>query len=658
MLVPMAKVEIIGPKNRFFDVVTLLHEQGKVHIEDLSKKIRAGEIPLDQMRVDRDRDVERERMEDLLIRVRSITKALHLPGKTVDKVAREKEYLSLWKLDSMELADEVTKVIDEVEDRTSTLASSQADMESELQLLARYEPILQKIQPLAKQVVTTGNFDSVALLVERRYKSALEQLKDELDKITKRQCEIVSTDVDEDTTAAIVVFAKAYSDPVHKFLAMENVNQIRLPSEFDGMPFDTAYDEIKRRRTDLPQDLGSVKTELEKMSDQWYLKLATVSDVLTDKIAEITTIPKFGQTEYAFVVTGWTPVADLSELERELQAAFGSDVIITQKEIGEHDFAETPVSLKNAKAIAPFQTLLNAYGTPKYGTLDPTWMLFLFYPLLFGMIVGDIGYGLLMLALVVWLRTKHRDNEAVQLGTAIFGPAATAVVLFGFLYGEFFGDLLTHYLGWIRDITVLGINLPFHRVQLYMPFMLIAIGVGVVQVSFGLILGVVNGLRTKHMKHVWEKGGILGMLVFIALAVVAGLPVVTDGIGGVSKVLQLVFLFGFFVAGYFMLRGGGFMGVVETMETVAHMASYIRIMAVGLAGAIFADAVNQIISETNIVLGIIIALFLHGLNFVIVAFSPTIHAVRLNFLEFFGKFYETGGEQYKPFQKTGEEKRA
>ena len=116
---------------------------------------------------------------------------------------------------------------------------------SESALLARYEPILGKIQPLAKQIVVTGAFDTVALLVERRYKAGLEPLKAELDTLTEHQCEIVSTDVDEDTTAAIVVYAKQYAEPVHKFLAMENVNQIRLPSDFQDMPIDVAYEEIK-----------------------------------------------------------------------------------------------------------------------------------------------------------------------------------------------------------------------------------------------------------------------------------------------------------------------------------------------------------------------------------------------------------------------------
>ncbi len=324
MLVPMARMELIGPKNIFFDVLSLLHEAGTLHIEDLSKKIGAGELPLDQMEVVENQLAEQERMEELLIRLRSIIKALHLPSEAVDEVARQKHYLELWQLDSKELAAEVTKVIDQVEDRTSSLAQAQFSMEAEMGLLARYEPILQKIQPLAKQIVTTGAYDSVALLVERRYKGALEGLKKELDGITSNQCEIVSTDVDEDTTAVIMVFGKKYSEAVHKFLAVENVNQVRLPSDFQDMPFDVAYDQLKQRRQDLPTQLEKVREELASMSNTWYMKLTTVRDVLVDKIDETAAIPKFGQTEYAFVITGWLPVEGVKDFRKLLSDKFGA----------------------------------------------------------------------------------------------------------------------------------------------------------------------------------------------------------------------------------------------------------------------------------------------------------------------------------------------
>ncbi|MDP2181251.1 MAG: V-type ATPase 116kDa subunit family protein [Actinomycetota bacterium] len=653
----MAKVEIIGPKNLFFDVVSLVHEQGKLHIEDLSRKIQSGELPLDRMEVFEKQQGDKERMDDMLIRVRAILKALHRDDFKVDTAAKRAEYDRLYDLDADELAVEISGVIGEVEDRTAALATSHTAIESELSLLARYEPILHKIQPLAKQIVTTGNYESVALLVERRYKAALEQLKEELDKLTKKQCEIVSTDVDEDTTAAIVVFNKNYSEPVHKFLAMENVNQIRLPNEFDGMPFDMAYDTLKERRKELPTDLGEISTELELMSNKWQLKLTTIRDVLIDKVEQISAIPMFGRTEYAFVVTGWMPVAEVGALRRMVTEKWRDDVIIEQTAIREEEYAETPVALKNAKALEPFQFLLGVYGMPRYGTIDPTWMLFVFYPLFFGMIVGDLGYGLVMLGIVVWLRMKFRDNPSIQLATSILGPAATMVLAFGILYAEFFGDLLGHYLGWVENIKVAGIALPFHRTVLVKEFMYIAVAVGVVHVLFGLVLGVVNAVKMKHKKHLYEKGGILTLILAILIAV--GLGMSAGVLGELATWGQLIFAaiaFGGFI---FAIRGGGVMGAIETLEAFTGMASYIRIMAVGLAGAIFADAINKIVASTgNIALAAIIAILLHGLNFIICAFSPAIHALRLNFLEFFGKFYETGKQQYKPFTKTGGEKSA
>ncbi len=660
MLVPMAKIELIGPKNLFFDVVSLLHERGTLHIEDLTRKIQSGELPLDRMEVYAEEQEERERMEDMLIRVRAILKALQSPTAGVESEQRQAEYQRLWALHSKELAAEIASVIAEVEDKTSGLASTRTSVEAELALLGRYEPILQKIQPLARQIVTTGAFESVALLFERRYKAALEQLREELDRITHKQCEIVATDVDEDTTAAIVVFSKTYSDAVHKFLAMENVNQIRLPDDFSEMPFDVAYDAIKDRRKHLPETLGAVREELDQMSAKWYLRLSTIRDVLIDKIDEIAAIPKFGRTEYAFVITGWMPVEDVAGFRKVLASKFKDEVILTQTEIDEHEFAETPVAIKNPKILSPFQSLLGVYGIPKYGTVDPTWMLFIFYPLFFGMIVGDIGYGLIMLAIVLWLRFSKRDNAGVQLATAVLGPAATMVVAFGFLYQEAFGDLLSRYLGFGKYTVNIGpLELPFHRVYMVETFMIIALAVGVVHVGLGLVVGVINGMRTKHIKHVWERGGMLGVLVAVIMFGLTALKIVAETLGPIALVLQavaaLLFVFGFVYA----FRGGSVMGAIESILQFSQIASYIRIMAVGLAGAIFADAVNGIIASMgNIGLGILVGLLLHGLNFVIASFSPTIHALRLNFLEFFGKFYEAGKQQYSPFQKTGGEKGA
>ena len=655
MLVPMAKLELIGPKNRFFDVVNLLHEMGTLHIEDLSKKIGTGELPLDQMDLAQDQVVEKDRLEDLLLRLRSIIQALHLPSAPADELARQKLYLELWQLDAKELASQVTDVIDQVEDRTASLAQAQSSMEAEMALLGRYEPILQKIQPLAKQIVTTGAYDSVALLIERRYKSALEELKRELDQITQSQCEIVSTDVDEDTTAVIVVFARRFSEGVHKFLAMENVNQVRLPSEFNDMPFDVAYEELKARREQLPELLDAVKAELAEMSATWYMKLSTIKDVLVDKIDAITAIPKFGQTEYAFVITGWLPVSGVREFRRAIVENFGTDVIVNQIEIDEHEYDEVPVSMKNPKWAEPASFAMSYLmgGKPKYGTIDPSIIWAISYPLIFGMIVGDIGYGLVMLAIILWLRFKFRDKPAVQIATGLLGPAATGAILFGFFYGEFFGAVFWE-AGWIRTFELFGFTLPYNREHIVEPFMIMALGLGVIQILFGLVLGVVNAVRTKHMKHAFVKGGLAGfilgaVILLIAMALLRSNPVVQI-IGAIMMVVGILAV----------LRWGGIMGFIETLESVSHIASYIRIMAVGLSDAIFATAINQMAANDKIptVVAIVLLLLFHGLHLILAIFTPTIHALRLNFLEFGGKYYEASTSDYDPFHKTGGEKRA
>jgi V/A-type H+/Na+-transporting ATPase subunit I len=675
----MAKVEIIGPKSLFLDVVSALHEQGKIHIEDLSKRIQSGEVALDRMEIAGDEVKTYDQLDELLIRVRAILKTLTAPEAGVEPGARTIEYERLWRLKPDELAEEIATAIGEVEEKTADLASLHTQAESELAMLARYEPILSKIQPLAKQLVVTGQFDSVALLVERRYKEGLEHLQVELDKLTKSQCEILSTDIDETTTAAIVVYARQYAEPVHKFLAMENVNQIRLPQDFQEMPLDVAYQNIKTRRIELPIEMDKIRDELTEMASKWYTKLTTARDVLVDRIEEIVTIPQFGRTEYAFMIDGWVPVADFPGVEADLHNQFGNDVIISQLEITEKDFANAPVALDNPGYLQPFESLMGVMGKPKYGTYDPTWMLALFYPLFFGMIVGDIGYGLIMLGTVIWLRMKFPENDGVQLATAVLGPAATSVVIFGFIYGEFFGNLLgPKFVNAIQPIWTLNgayhwgypvpagasIILPFERTssQMLIPFLIIAILIGFVQVLLGLIIGIYNGVKTKHWSHVYEKGGIVAFVIGFAvliLMVVFG-TLLTANVGSTwALVLQAAAALLLFLGLFYAIKGGSISGGIESILALTHIASYLRIMAVGLAGAIFAEAVNGIaVSMGNPIIGLMLAIPLQVLNFIICAFTPSIHAVRLNFLEFFGGFYESGSKEYKPFQKTGGEKSA
>jgi V/A-type H+-transporting ATPase subunit I len=209
-----------------------------------------------------------------------------------------------------------------------------------------------------------------------------------------------------------------------------------------------------------------------------------------------------------------------------------------------------------------------------------------------------------------------------------------------------------------------NIILPFERTKAEMLYIFLAIVVviGFVQVMLGLVLGMYNGIKTKHWSHVYEKGGIIAFVFGIAALVLMVFfgAALTANVGKTwVYVMQAAAGLLLFLGFAFAVRGGGIIGGIESILALSHIASYLRIMAVGLAGAIFAEAANKIAASVgNPILGLIIAIPLQMLGLIIAAFSPTIHAVRLNFLEFFGGFYETGSKEYKPFQKTGGEKSA
>jgi V/A-type H+-transporting ATPase subunit I len=176
---------------------------------------------------------------------------------------------------------------------------------------------------------------------------------------------------------------------------------------------------------------------------------------------------------------------------------------------------------------------------------------------------------------------------------------------------------------------------------------------GLIQVSFGLVLGIINGLKTKHMSHVYEKGGMLGFLGGLVLFGIMAVPVFAPAKSVIMIIAGLAVVVGLFYA----MKGGKAVGLVESISLITNVASYIRIMALGLAGAIFADAVNKLASDLGFI-GIIVGLLLHSVNIIVSAFSPNIAAARLTMLEFASKFYEPSKEKYKPFQKTGGEKSA
>lgn len=663
MLVEMSHVRLIGLKEHFFDVIDTLHSFGKIHFNDITPKIDSGELPVTAMRLFDRSAREEETIVSQLQRTRAIIKGVFGDADIPAPFGvGENELL---KLDNAQLIEEGERLLGAVEPEASAMVTKLESLKKELAELVRYEPLLNKIEPIVSQLTASKqDFDAMALLVERRYRPVFEEFRSVLDRMTNGHSEVVIEDLDDESVAAIVLFEKPYSSAVRSFLTGENINQIKLPQEFESIPLPEALVAMHARIDALAGEIVAAEESIARFGEKFRVDLAKLRNACADRIAQLDIIAMFGETKYTFVITGWVPTADVDELREVVAKHWAQSVVVEECEIAPKEFDEVPVAMANSGRYQSFEAALSVWGLPRYGSIDPTRILAFSFPFIFGMIVGDAGYGLLILLICLFLKKKFPDNKAAQIFSGLMIPTAIMTMIFGVFYFEFFGDLAHVYIPGLNQLHPIqigeGFSIPFIRTSKMMlnTFLVMAVGFGVLHVMFGLILGVVNGKRAGERSHVIMRSGLLTMsLAAVLLAAVLAIPALTSGLGDVAAAVvqylaYLLLAFGFVTAVY----GGGIMGAVETIETVSHMASYIRIMAVGLVGALLADAANELVFVTMPnAAGIIIALLLHVLNFAVILFSPTIHALRLNFLEFFGGFFEHGSKVYKPFVRTGEE---
>ena len=621
----MLPVEIIGLKANLQVVIHTLRQLGCVHIEELAD---APEILARPLALDRDTLRQQEELSLLLARVGGLLDTLggvHLkPGGPL-------------------MADPLVEAragVEELMPKVKSLTSQRERLEAELASLPRYEATLRKLLPIIPRSVRDAGNRSVGILVSREHMDILDTIGRRVLDLTQGRAEAVASDVDVATRAMLIVFPEKFTTEIEALLGREDISRLRLPAELgEGSP-DVILAALHRRMASIPEQVKEINRDLAALAAQWCEKLAAWRAALQEEIETSRVLPRFGETDLTFVLAGWIPAKEIERVETALRENVGNAVFVQKLKMTPEMKKRAPVILQNPKLARPFESLVKLLALPRYGHIDPTRMMALFLPIFFGMILGDVGYGALVLALSLGFLRRFKAGVLRDI-LIVLAMGAGWSIFFGFLYGEAFGTLGEHF----------GMRaLWFDRTssEHALGLLLMTVAIGAVHITLGLILGVWEAIRDKSRSHLLERGGMLVGLIglFFFVGVLTNyLPQGFMSVGIASLIIGVVLL------GASLGWLGIVMGPIEFLGLIGNVLSYLRIAAIGLASVYLAKVANEVAGNVgNVVVGAILAILIHALNLVLGMFSPTIHSLRLHYVEFFRKFYEGGGRPYEPFR--------
>jgi V/A-type H+-transporting ATPase subunit I len=627
MNIEMCLIEIVGLKSDLMRTVQVLRDLGYVHIDNLGETPEVSARPLN---LDRYILQAQEEINFLSAQIVGLLAELGeepSPNPMSNRV-----------LDLKDARAGVEALLPEIQ----ALTLNREKLQAELTSLPRYEATLRKLLPISPASTREAGNVTVGVFVNSAHTDILDSIGMRALDLTGGRAEVVASDIDTSTRAMLLVFPEKFFSDIENLLGREDVSRLRLPSDLGAGPPNVVLVSIHKRMAAIPMEIAEIKKKIAGLAVMWSPKLTAWRDILSDQIEAYRVLSRFGETETTFVLAGWVPKDDYESLQMTIKEKIGETILLRQLPLNTENRNRAPVALKNSPIVQPFESLVKLLAIPRYGHIDPTPLMAVFLPIFFGMILGDIGYGIILLITSVLLLRKTKQGVFHDVMTVLAMGAGWSIV-FGFLYGEAFGTLGEHF----------GLHaLWFDRAssEYVAGLLLMTLAVGAVHIILGLVIGVWEAVKYRMRSHLLERGGmLLGLTsLFLLIGVLAEkLPDELRTPAWVGIILGIVML------GSSLGWLGIIMGPIEFIGLIGNVLSYLRIAAIGLASVYLAKVANDVAGVAgNIFVGILIAVLIHALNLVLGAFSPTIHSLRLHYVEFFRKFYEGGGKPYEPFRRN------
>lgn len=620
------KVEIVAHSGLKMDLLSSLQEEGLVQIES----VNCEELGLSESGPD---------LSDLDHCLQRLTNAMGYLSDFEDKKFNEKFFAPKPQLEKTKRNETLDWNYLAVLEQIEQLQTDRNDIVSHIKYLDREEEFLRPLLDLELPVKSVQSTDKTEITIGFLPVSGLKNLEAFAEEEPLWYSVIRK---DKRNAVLILFYLTLEKDRMEQALkelnfAPQYFTDLILCKADENDCVKNILDKIDTERTRKEKELRSLEGEAKRLSVHRE-KLTLVYDVLVNEREKRHSARLLGETERVFYLDGWIRTEDKDRLLSKLQP-YSEYLEFYFRPPNPQD--EPPVILQNPKPGKPFELITKLYGLPKSGSLDPTLFLMPFFFIFVGIAVGEAGYGLLVTLLCLVFLKLAKPKGSIRLFLILMAILGVSNIIFGTLVGGWFG-------------------FPFRRLMILDPlanpvaFLILALALGFVQVWFGTFLNMITFLKKKEYLQALGVQG--GWLVLLPSLVLYG--VTKNSVAGILALLGAGGIVCFAapsrnpIARFF----GGLYSLYDISRYLADVLSYSRLLALGLATSVIAMVVNTLCQTALAipVVGWVFAglIFLGGhlFNLAISFLGGFVHSMRLQFVEFFSKFFTAGGKPFKPLE--------
>lgn len=563
----------------------------------------------------------------------------YTPGKsTIQELRQEKTTLTIDELEKRVSESKWEGIVDklgEKEREIHHLEGQITKLTGEIELLSPWETLDVSFESL-RDLKTTSFFLGT---ISKQYEDGLES------SIQNGYVEIVSRTTND--INILVVVNKENEEEVSEILRGYGFSSFKV--EHDGVPMSIITD-YKADIEAIRSKIFFVEEELAALEEEENT-LKFTFEYFSNKILRMKSVNNFLSISSVVAIQGWVPVDSNDKLNILCKKCLGDDYYIEYEEVKEDEIQEVPIKLKNGDLVSSFESITSMFAYPKYDEVDPTPLLAPFYLIFFGMMVADIGYGILMtLTAIGAIKFFHLQDEQKRMAKFFF-YLSLPTIFFGILYNSFFGGIIK------LPFTIIDTERDINTI------MILSLVFGVIQIFTGLIIkGTMLIKARRTMDALFDVGS--WMITLISIGIFAATTQVS-----LPSFVKYIAIAGMIIGAVLIVYAGGReeksvgakigQGVYNLYNItgyVSDLVSYTRLMALGLAGGSIAAALNMIIGTIPgvaiFVAAPLIFVLGHLFNLGLGLLGAYVHTARLQYIEYFGKFYEGGGREFKPFKAT------